>query len=284
MMAVPGSGAAGQGAAVQLPASEFMIQESTAKPASFDHSAWSALLKAHVTGGMVDYDQLARSAEFNGYLASLARTDPAGFSRNDQLAFWINAYNAYTIRLIISHKERQSIRNINKVFGLVKAYGPWQEKLAVVGGRAYGLDEIEQGIIRPQFKEPRIHFALVCAAMGCPPLRSEAYVGDRLDEQFDDQARKFLLESPAKNRVDVATGKVFVSPVFIGFHDYIKDFGGSHAAVGKFIARYYPDGPAKQLLEGGNFKMVQTEYDWTLNSQENAKRSQNASRSQAARQ
>jgi len=202
---------------------------------------------------------------------SLASYDPARLPERDQLAFWINAYNAYTIRLINKHGERESIRNINKTFGVVKAYGPWKEKLARVGGRAYGLDEIEQNIIRPRFREPRIHFALVCAAMGCPPLRSEAYVGSRLDEQLDDQARTFLVASPAKNRVDVANRTLHVSPIFISFRDYIQDFGGSQAAVGRFIARYLPDGPGRQLLLSGAFKVVETEYDWTLNSQEKAR-------------
>lgn len=272
IVAMLGEVVASPGAALLHPGSELMIQESTQKPKSFDHAVWDGLLKMHVVGGMVDYDRFAQSPEFNKYLASLAHTDPSGLSRNDELAFWINAYNGYTIRLITSHQERQSIRNINQSFGFVKAYGPWKEKLAVVGGHAYGLDEIEQKIIRPRFSEPRIHFALVCAAMGCPPLRSEAYVGERIGAQLDDQGRIFLLESPAKNRVDVSTGTVYVSPVFIGFRDYIKDFGGSKATVGKFIARYYPDGPGKQLLERGDFKMVQTEYDWTLNSQENARK------------
>jgi hypothetical protein len=225
----------------------------------------------HVKRGIVDYDAFARTSEFSAYLGALGRTDPAALGREDQLAFWINSYNAYTIQLLIAHHERQSIRNINKSFGFVKAYGPWKEKLAIVGGHAYGLDEIEQDIIRPRFHEPRIHFALVCAAMGCPPLRSEAYVGDRLGSQLDEQARIFLLESPAKNRVDVATRTLYVSPVFVSFHDYIKDFGGSNRAVGQFIAHYYPDGPAKRLLETGDFKTIQTEYDWTLNSKENAR-------------
>ncbi len=240
--------------------------------ASFDHTVFDALLKAHVVNGMVDYDAFARAPEFEAYLGALAHFDPALLARDEQLAFWINAYNAYTIRLITAHRERRSIRNINKSFGFVKASGPWKEKLAAVGGRAYGLDEIEQEIIRPRYHEPRIHFALVCAAMGCPPLRSEAYVGDHLEAQLEAQARVFLLESPAKNRVDVATRRVYVSQIFVGFRDYIKDFGGTERAVGQFIARYYPDGPSKQLLEAGDFTMTQTSYDWTLNSQENARK------------
>jgi hypothetical protein len=231
----------------------------------FDHGQFDALLRAHVHDGLVDYDAFAAAPAFPRYLASLAAFDPAALGRDEQLAFWINAYNAYTIQLINKHGERGSIRNINKTLGFVKAYGPWTEKLAVVGGRRLGLDDIEQDIVRPTFKEPRIHFALVCAALGCPPLRSEAYVGARLEAQLDEQGRIFVTRSPAKNRVDVATRTVHLSPVFIGFRDYIEDFGGSHAAVGRYIARYFPDGPEKQLLLSGRFRTRETFYDWTLN-------------------
>ena len=243
-----------------------------AAQAAFDHGAFDALLRAHVRGGMVDYDAFARAPEFQRYLASLAGFDPTALPERERLAFWINAYNAYTIRLIVRHEERESIRNINKTFGLVKAYGPWKEKLAVVGGRTYGLDEIEQGIIRPRFREPRIHFALVCAAMGCPPLRSEAYAGARLDAQLDDQARTFLLRSPTKNRVDAASRTVYLSPILVEFRDYIEDFGGSRDAVGRFVALYHPPGLERALLETGGFRVVTTAYDWTLNSQANARR------------
>ena len=144
--------------------------------------------------------------------------------------------------------------------------------LAVVGGRAYTLDEIEHEIIRKRFNEPRIHFALVCAAMGCPPLRGEAYVGARLNEQLVEQARVFITRSPTKNRVDLGTRTVYLSPIFVGFRDYIKDFGGSEAAVGRFIARYFPTGPERDLLQRGDFKVETTNYDWTLNSQAKARR------------
>jgi hypothetical protein len=244
-----------------------------AAAATFDHSAFDRLLRAHVANGLVDYDAFARDTAFDGYLHRLAAFDPAGLPRNEQVAFWINAYNAYTIRLIIQHHERTSIRNIDKTLGFVKADGPWKERLAVVGGVAYGLDDLEQGILRPRYHEPRIHVALVCAAMGCPPLRNEAYTGVRLDEQLDDQARTFLLHSPTKNRVDVATRTVFLSPIFVEFRDYIRDFGGTEASVGRFVAGYYPPGPARDLLLSGDFRVERTEYDWTLNSRANALRS-----------
>ena len=239
---------------------------------TFDHSAFDALLRAHVRRGLVDYDAFKASPEFKQYLARLAATNPESLGRAEQIALWVNAYNAYTIELINKHNERGSIRNINKSFGgLVKAYGPWREKLANVGGRSYGLDEIEQDILRKRFREPRTHFALVCAAMGCPPLRSEAYTGARLDAQLDDQARTFLLHSPSKNRVDVASRTVYLSPIFVEFRDYINDFGGSEAAVGRYVARYFPPGPERTLLESGDFKVVKTNYDWKLNSQANGR-------------
>lgn len=237
----------------------------TAQQKSFDHGEFDALLRAHVVKGMVDYDAFAASAEFNHYLASLAAADPFAMSRAEQLAFWINAYNAYTIRLINSHEERASIRNINKSFGFVKAYGPWNEKLAVVGGTAYTLDDIEQELIRKRFSEPRIHFALVCAAIGCPPLRSEAFTGARLDAQLDEQARNFLLRTPTRNRVDVATRTLYVSPILVEFRDYIKDFGGSKESVGRYIAAFYPPGPERDMLSSGDFRTVTTKYDWGLN-------------------
>jgi hypothetical protein len=246
-------------------------QPAHAQARTFDHRAFDGLLRAHVAAGMVDYDAFAASPEFPRYLARLAAFDPATLGRSEQLAFWINAYNAYTIQLINKHEERESIRNINKTFG-VKAYGPWKEKLARVGGTAYGLDDIEQGIIRKRYDEPRIHFALVCAAVGCPPLRSEAYTGARLDAQLDDQARTFLLKSPAKNRVDVASRTVYLSPIFVEFRDYIKDFGGSNASVGRYVARYFPAGAQRDLLMSGDFKVEVTNYDWKLNSVSNARR------------
>jgi hypothetical protein len=240
----------------------------TTSAQTFDHGAFDALLKAHVADGMVNYDAFRAAPTFKSYLAALARQDPKMLPRAEQLAFWINAYNAYTIQLIISHNETRSIRNINKTLGL-KLKGPWSEKMAAVGGTTYTLDNIEHDIIRPTYNEPRIHFALVCAAMGCPPLRSEAYTGARLETQLDEQARMFLLESPEKNRVDVASRTFYHSMIF-GY--YKADFGGSLESAGAYAARWFPAGsPERRLLESGKFRAVETEYDWTLNSQQQAR-------------
>jgi hypothetical protein len=236
----------------------------SAQPVS--HAAWDRLVRAHVRDGLVDYDAFARSAEFQGYLRTLAAARPAGMPRHDQLAYWINVYNAYTIQLINKHGERESIRNINKTLGVIRAYGPWNEPIVRAGGRTYTLDQVEQEILRREFREPRIHFALVCAAMGCPPLRSEAYTGARIEEQLEDQTRTFLARTPAKNRVDVASRTLFASQIF-EFRDYEKDFGGTRQAIGRYIAGYLPDGPEKRLLLGGDFRIRYTDYDWSLNRQ-----------------
>ncbi len=244
-------------------------QPAPATAQAFDHTAFDRLLEAHVDAqGMVDYDALASSTDFRRYLDQLAGADLGPLQQNERLALWINAYNAYTIELINQHNERRSIRNINRMLGIIKGKGPWSEPMATVAGHTYTLDQIEHEIIRKRFSEPRIHFALVCAAMGCPPLRREAYTGSRLDTQLDEQARVFLLRSPQKNRVDVQTRRVHLSPIF---RWYGEDFGRSDAEIGHYLARYF-SGSEQELLRSGNFRIEYTHYDWTLNSQAHASR------------
>jgi hypothetical protein len=233
-----------------------------------DHSRFDGLLRRHVAKGMVDYDAFAASPEFRAYLDALAATVPDRLPMPERLAYWINVYNAYTIRLVTEHKERRSIRNINKSLGFLKLKGPWRQPIVKAGGRTYTLTDVEQVILRRQFREPRFHFALACAAMGCPTLRRDAYTGEKLNAQLNDQARTFLLLSPEKNRVDVANRTVYWSMLFDYYRD---DFGGSNAAIGRYIAQFYPPGPERELLLSGQFKTEQTVFDWTLNSQENAR-------------
>lgn len=223
-------------------------------------SEWTAMLAVHVSDGMVDYDAMDRDPRFRRYLAHLATVDTARLSRDEQLAYWINTYNAWTIHLINSRRERGSIRNINRKLG-VTLKSPWAERIVMIPGKAISLDDVEHQIVRPLFKDPRIHVALVCAARGCPPLRREAYRAADLEAQLDDQARVFLAQSQ-KNRVDVSRGTVHGSPIFTW---YREDFGGSLAGVGAFWARYLPPGPARDLVASGRFTWADTDYDWSLN-------------------
>jgi len=230
--------------------------------AAFDHGRLDRLLAAHVTDGRVDYAAFAASREFTAYLGVLSTFDPSRLEQDERLAFWINAYNAFTIELINRNEERRSIRKISR---------PWSVRFIRIGGKMLSLDDIEHEIIRKEFREPRIHFALVCAAKGCPPLRSEAYTGPMLERQLDDQTVTFLTRTPGKNRVDVATGTVWLSPIF-RFRDYEKDCGGSREAIGRFVAGYFRRAGLRaeaELLERGRFALKYTEYDWSLNGRTN---------------
>lgn len=231
---------------------------SAAAQAPFDHTAFDRMLGSSVSDGVVDYDAFATAPAFGQYLASFDRFDPARLDAQERLAFWINAYNAFTIELVNQHRERRSIRRIG---------GPWGIRFIRIGGKRYTLDDIEHEIIRKEFREPRIHFALVCAAKGCPPLRAEAYRGPDLDAQLDDQALTFLTRTPSKNRVDVVGRTAHLSPIF-RFRDYEKDFGGTKAAIGRFVARYFLRAgrtAEAEVLEGGDFRLRYTDYDWSLN-------------------
>lgn len=234
---------------------------------AFDHSMFDRLLRTHVTPeGLVDYDAFAGSSEFREYLNGLSAADITALPEGERLALWINAYNAYTIALVNRHEERRSIRNINRKFGLIRGKGPWSEEIARVGGSSYTLDQVEHEIIRKRFREPRIHFALVCAAMGCPHLRREAYTGARLDAQLDDQANRFLLRSPTKNRVDVSSRVAHLSPIF---RWYREDFGANDRELLAYLGGFFAAGSEREALRGGEIRIEYTDYDWTLNSQEN---------------
>ena len=248
--------------ALPLLAAALLAAPASAPPA-FDHSAFDALLRQHVVDGLVDYDAFREAPSFRVYLDALERARPEALAAPERLAFWINVYNAYTIELINRHGERESIRNVDRTLGLALK-GPWREELVRAGGARLHLDHVEHDIIRRQFAEPRIHFALVCAALGCPALRSEAYTGARLEEQLEQQARAFLRERPSLNRVDPATRTLLLSPIVGDW--YRRDFGPDDASLGRFLARYWPAGPERELLLSGRFRVVSSPYDWTLNS------------------
>jgi hypothetical protein len=221
------------------------------------HEIFSDLLRKHVVHGMVDYRGIALEQSFQVYLDFLASIDPATLpTSEEQLAFWINAYNAYTIKLIIDRMPLESIRDIS--LGLPILFGPWSIKVAKVGGITYTLNAIEHDIIRKRYKDPRIHFALVCAARGCPLLRDEAYEGTFLERQLHDDALRFLED---RNRFDKNTKTLFLSKIFDWYEDDFEDAAGS---VKAFLGRYVS--PADREWIQGDVKIEYLSYDWTLNS------------------
>lgn len=238
--------------------------QSSGAPVPSPHAPFTALLKEHVRHGLVDYDAFEKSGEFPKYLQALATTRIDRMTRDERLAFWINVYNAYTIALINKHKERESIRNINMFLGVVKGKGPWKEEIVRAAGRTLTLDEVEHKIIRVEFKEPRIHMALVCAALSCPPLRTEAFEGARLNEQLHDQTRTFLRERQTENRLDLGNSVIHLSPIFDWFRE---DFGKTDAAILRFVAPYFDGAGERNAFTASRLTIEFTDYDWSLNLQ-----------------
>lgn len=222
-----------------------------------DHQPWSDLLAIHVKEGRVDYQGFKKDeARLDAYLQILDQSRPLELARADRLAYYINAYNAWTVKLILLHfkdgKPVDSIKDIGGVFS-----SPWSQKICRIGGEVLSLDTIEHDIIRPEFKDPRVHFAVNCASKSCPPLLDTAYTGERLEQQLDERAKGFINDS----RFNYLEGdSLFVSNIFSWFD---KDFGD----IPQFIQRYAGVGLKAQLQKkGSNIKVKYLDYDWSLNS------------------
>lgn len=216
--------------------------------------------------GRVRYAALkADPAGLDAYLAGIAagtRADLDALPEADRIAFWINAYNAITLKTIIDNYPihagglfawrypTSSIRQIS---------GAWSNRDWTVLGTRMSLDDIEHGILRKQFAEPRVHMALVCAAKGCPPLRREPFDGVRLAQQLDDQARRYLA-SPAGLQMQPAESEVAVSAIFKWFAGDFEKAGGVRA----FVARFAPEA-ARAALADPRTTITYLDYDWTLN-------------------
>lgn len=224
----------------------------------FDHSAFDTILHKYVDdAGRVDYLALkADSAVLDGYIASLAKAPLADMGRSERLTLLINAYNAFTLRLILDHYPIKSIKDI-------PADQRWDAKRWNVGGNIWSLNQIEHEQIRPNFKEPRIHFALVCAAIGCPPLRNEAYATERLEEQLTAQAQ-YVHTHDRWFQFDTSANVVRLTSLY---NWYADDFEQSAGSVLKYVAAYSPQ--LKQALDAGLKPSIEfLNYDWSLNTKE----------------
>ena len=226
----------------------------------FDHSAFDALLKQHVDEhGFVDYAGLASDAsKLDGYIAALRGAPFDALGRNEKLAFLINAYNAFTLRLILDNLPIDSIKDIpgRKRWDAVR----WR-----VGGYTWSLNQIEHEQIRPNFAEPRIHFALVCAAVGCPKLRNEAYAAKRLEEQLADQLR-YAHTHDRWFRFDASANAVYLTKLYKWYGGDFKQIAGS---VLDFAAR--SSHTLKQALASGKKPKIKwLAYDWALNDKRNS--------------
>ncbi len=218
------------------------------------HQLLDKLLKKHVNAaGLVNYKGFQNDkSEFNAYLKTLSDNAPQkSWSENDQKAFWINAYNAYTISLILQNYPVKSIKDIGgKIYKINTA---WDIKFINIGREKYDLNNIEHKILR-KFNDPRIHFAIVCASISCAKLRREAYTGSQLEAQLDDQGKDFLNDK-AKNKI--RADKAELSKYFTW---YSGDFTKNGNLV-DFINRY------SQTKINSNTKISYLDYNWSLNEQ-----------------
>ena len=231
-----------------------------------DHSAWDALLQAYVVPGSDGINRVRYAkfksegrAKLDAYLAALQATDVKSLDKAEQFAFWANLYNAKTIAIVLDAYPVQSIKKINLGGGLLAAVtgGPWKAKVLKVSGEELSLDDIEHGILRPIFKDPRVHYAVNCASIGCPNLGQDAFVGAKLDSQLNAAARAFV-NNP--RGVNVKNGSVTASSIYSWFQ---SDFGGSERGVLKHARRFADDG-LKSKLDGAT-GIDDFEYDWNLN-------------------
>jgi hypothetical protein len=237
--------------------------------------AYRLLLGAAVTGSAVDYAQLTRDRSVldtavMSFHAPDTLSEPS-WTRAERFAFWINAYNAFTIAAVVNHypirgswfslAPRNSIRQIDGVWTKLK----WK-----AAGREVTLDEIEHGILRPTFKDPRVHFAINCASRSCPPIRAEPYAPDQLDAQLDDAARRYLA-SPFG--LQITKDRLKVSSIFKWYgEDFVARFAGpsdpqrlgrDRAILGVIAAYGPPDAAA--LARSGRARIEFLSYDWSLN-------------------
>ena len=222
------------------------------------HAPFDSLLRAYVNnGGFVDYRCFAtHRGTLQSYLQTLATADVGAMSRDDQLAFWINAYNAWTVEVIlVRYPAIDSIREINAPMG------PWKSETMTVAGRELTLDAIEHEILRTDFDEPRIHFAIVCASLGCPELRAEAYVARRLESQLASQTERFLADTTKGARLEGST--LHLSSVFDWFKE---DFGATRAGRIATIRQWLPTDTATAVeTVGDDLQLAYLHWDWALN-------------------
>ena len=225
------------------------------RTASVDHTLLNELLGKFVDdAGGVDYAGLKKNDTLlNQYILSIAKAPRDQLGRDERLALLINAYNAFTLRLILDYYPIQSIRKI-------PAAKRWDDRRWRIGGQLLSLDQIEHEEIRPKFHEPRIHFALVCAAVGCPMLRNEAYRADAIDEQLEDQTKR-IHASHRWFRFDRESGTVTLTKLYKW---YGKDFEQAAGSVTAFAARY-SDELGDALAAKRRIKIRWLDYDWSLN-------------------
>lgn len=234
---------------------------SSSQPIS--HSIWDSLLRKHVDNlGLVDYTGMAADSNLlRDYLDLVEQNAPnkKNWTEAEQMVYWINAYNAFTVKLIIDNYPVASIKDIKNGIPFVNTV--WDIKFITIGGKEFDLNNIEHGILRKDFNDPRIHFALVCASLSCPKLQRFAYTAEKLDDQLEQAARAFINE-PFRN--DVHQNPIQLSKLLDW---YWTDFRDTYEDRYQLIQQYADD----PINTGHEIEFL--EYDWNLNDQTPEKKS-----------
>ena len=238
-----------------------------------DHALFDQVLEKHLNGRFLDYAAVKTDPSgLDAYLTELRNTDAgavANASSAEQLAFWINAYNACAIKLVVEHYPIQKASFPSSLVNSLRGVpansirqipNTWKQEFCAVAGKDRALDEIEHEIIRPM-GDPRIHFAVNCASRSCPVLASDAYTSDLLDEQLDAAVARFVAD-PHQYRLERSEpATVYLNKVLDWYKD---DFGGDEGVL-RFLLSYLPEGDAAYIREHGPAKIKHPDYDWTLN-------------------
>jgi len=231
-----------------------------------DHSEWQALLDGYLITddpsgvNLVDYAKLqandADRERLGAYIDYLQGLDPRRYAKDVQMAYWINLYNAVTVRVVLDEYPVASIKDIHE--GLIPGTGPWGDVHAMVAGEPLTLDNIEHDILRPIWQDNRIHYAVNCASMGCPNLAPEPYTAENLEQLLEQGARDYVNHWRGAELLDEAFG--VVSSIYYWYHE---DFGNSDAGVLEHLRKYAEGDLADQLHDFDG--SLDHEYDWTLN-------------------
>ena len=250
-------------------------------PFDQNHTIFNKLLQENVKDAKVNYQGFIDSAEFTNYLKTLNNITPDDFKTwtgSQKIAFWINSYNAFTIKAIIDHYPIQRSFTLVGIFyapknSILQIPGVWKKLQFQAVGQNVTLDHIEHGILRKEFNEPRIHAAINCASISCPDLRNEAYIADKIDKQLDDSSRNFVNSKTKGVLIDKNKSKINVSKIFKWFGDdffsnYHKqefnDKSDKQNGTLGFIYKYINEDKKKYVLSG-KYKLKYMSYDWGLN-------------------
>lgn len=231
--------------------------EEQAKRALHHHAIWDELTHKHVTDeGFVNYKGFIKdSSKLNNYLELLSKNHPKDtWTSNQRKAYWINAYNAFTIKLIVDNYPVESIKDLGG--SIYKVNTPWDIKFIKIGEEEYDLNNIEHSILRKEWEDPRIHAAVNCASVSCPALMQGAYIADKLDQQLDTQMKRFIQDS---NKNTIAKNELKLSRIF-------KWFSGDFKNISPSVIAYLNKYSSVEISEDADIEYV--EYDWSLNDEE----------------